>query len=74
MVHIHVCFTIYVQKAVSIHIINYVFDATGFDSIVGIGVCYGAEFGDITIALIREVTIVGTLMHGDVNNAPLGVQ
>ena len=53
---------------------NYEFDATGSDSIVGIAACYGAAFDDVIIVLRRDVTIVLTLMYGDVNNASLGKQ
>ena len=33
--------------------------------------CYGAAFSDVTIELTRDVTIMLTLVHGDVNNASL---
>ena len=50
------------------------FDAIVSDSIVSIVGCYGAVFSDVTIVLTRDVTIVLTLMHGDVNNVSLGKQ
>ena len=62
---------IYKRQAEFSSLINKVFNAIGSDSIVGI---YGAAFSDVTIVLTRDVTIVLTPMHGDVNNASLGKQ
>ena len=68
-------FTTYLQKAVRIiFIFKLVFDAIGLDSIVGSVSCYGTALSDVTIVLTRDVTIVLTLMHDDVNNASLGQQ
>ena len=68
-------FTTYLQKAVKIlFIVKLVFDAIGPDSIVGIVGCYCTALSDVTIVLTRDVTIVLTLMHDDVNNASPGQQ
>ena len=76
MWHYMVCFTIYLQKTVRIIFIDKlgIRCHLGSDSIVGIAGCYGVPFNDVTIMLMRDVTIVLTLMHGDVNNASLGKQ
>ena len=68
----------YKRQSTFSSLINYVFNAAGSDSIVGyknlsVG-GYGAAFSDFNIVLMRDVTIVLTLMHGDVNNASLGEQ
>ena len=70
-----VCFTTYLQRQPeSSSLINQVFDAIGSNSIVYIVGRYGAAFSDVTIVLTRDVTIVSTMMHGDINNALLGKQ
>ena len=69
-----VCFTIYVQRQSTVSsLVNYVFDATCSGYKTSAWVVSGA-FSDVTIVLTRVVTIVLTLMHGDVNNASLGEQ
>ena len=79
MWHYMVCFTIYERKAVSIIFTDKLcIRCYRFRQhrrlFTGPWVTVGAAFSDVPIDLTRDVTIVLTLVHGNVNNASLGKQ
>ena len=79
MWHYILCFTIYVQKPVSILFIDKLHVRCHwlwqlcwlYNLFVG---CYSAAFSDVTIVLTHGVKIVLAPIHGNVNNASLGEQ